>query len=402
MTDIYKLWPARAPLCDPNTGLPTSEFVKALGRIATLLGGENNTLPVTFIYVPASGIANGIVYLNASGELTSTAAATNGQILIGRTGATPALGTIAGTVNRVTVTLGSGTITLSAPQDLHTGASPTFADLTLSGLTARSFLYSGAGGALDTTVAPTNGQLLIGSTGAIPVAATLTGTANQITVTNGAGSITLSLPQNIAVGSSPTFAGLTLSGLTANAFTYSGTSSALASTAAPTNGQLLIGSTGAAPVAAALTGTANQVTVTNGPGTVTLSLPQDLGTGSSPTFANITSGTYTPTVTNVANLDGTTAYECQYLRVGNVITVSGRVDVNPTLTATATQLGISLPVASNFGALEDCAGTAFAPAIASQGAGIFADTANDRAMFQYVAGDVTNQAFYFTFTYGII
>ena len=40
----------------------------------------------------------------------------------------------------------------------------------------------------------TNGQTLIGSTGAAPVAAALTGTANQIQVTNGAGSITLALP----------------------------------------------------------------------------------------------------------------------------------------------------------------------------------------------------------------
>ncbi len=39
------------------------------------------------------------------------------------------------------------------------------------------------------------------------------GTSNQVTVTHGVGSITLALPQNINVGASPTFAGLTLSGL---------------------------------------------------------------------------------------------------------------------------------------------------------------------------------------------
>src|SRR5688500_4743620 len=36
----------------------------------------------------------------------------------------------------------------------------------------------------------------------------------------------------------------------------------------------------------------------------------------------LTSGTYTPTLTNTTNLDGSTAYECQYLRVGNTVTVS--------------------------------------------------------------------------------
>lgn len=42
----------------------------------------------------------------------------------------------------------------------------------------------------------TNGQIPIGSTGNDPVLATITGTANEITVTNGAGTITLDLPLN--------------------------------------------------------------------------------------------------------------------------------------------------------------------------------------------------------------
>lgn len=41
---------------------------------------------------------------------------------------------------------------------------------------------------------------------------TISGTTNQLTVTHGAGSITLSTPQDIATGSSPTFAGMTLTG----------------------------------------------------------------------------------------------------------------------------------------------------------------------------------------------
>jgi hypothetical protein len=117
---------------------------------------------------------------------------------------------------------------------------------------------------------------------------------------------------------------------------------------------------------------------------------------------NLTSGTYTPTLTNVANLDSSTAYECQYMRVGNTVTVSGKVSVDPTLAATSTQLGISLPVASNFGAQEDCAGAAFASGVAGQGAAILADSTNDRAQLQFISGDVTNQAMYFTFTYQII
>lgn len=118
--------------------------------------------------------------------------------------------------------------------------------------------------------------------------------------------------------------------------------------------------------------------------------------------ARIASGTYTPTLTNVANLDASTAYQCQYLRVGDTVTVSGKVDVDPTTTLISTQLGISLPIASNIGAVEDCAGCAAASGIAGQSAAIIGDAANDRALMQWVAADVTNQGMFFTFTYQVI
>lgn len=69
-----------------------------------------------------------------------------------------------------------------------------------------------------------NGQILVGSTGAAPVATTLTGTAGQITVTNGAGSITLSGPQSLATTSSPTFKDLTITyGVAAATAVYTST-----------------------------------------------------------------------------------------------------------------------------------------------------------------------------------
>lgn len=113
------------------------------------------------------------------------------------------------------------------------------------------------------------------------------------------------------------------------------------------------------------------------------------------------SGTYTPTLTNVANLDASTAYACQWLRVGNVVSVSGKVDADPT-GAGAVQLGISLPIASTFANAEECAGTAVAPGVAGQCAAIVADVANARAEMQWVAVDTTNQAMVFSFTYRLI
>lgn len=64
------------------------------------------------------------------------------------------------------------------------------------------------GTALSTT--PANGKLLIGN-GTNYTSATLTGTANQIIVTNGAGSITLTTPQDINTTSTPTFNNIIIS-----------------------------------------------------------------------------------------------------------------------------------------------------------------------------------------------
>lgn len=115
----------------------------------------------------------------------------------------------------------------------------------------------------------------------------------------------------------------------------------------------------------------------------------------------LTSGTYTPTLTNVANLDASTAYAMQYLRVGNTVTVSGKIDVNPTA-AGLVQLGISLPIASNFANIHECAGAAASPGVSGQSAAIVADATNNRAEMEFTAVDLNNRAMYCTFTYTVI
>lgn len=121
------------------------------------------------------------------------------------------------------------------------------------------------------------------------------------------------------------------------------------------------------------------------------------------TGANIAGGgVYTPTLTNVANLSASTAFQAHYTRVGDVVLVSGKVSVDPTTTLTATELGISLPIASNLGAEEDCGGVAFASAIAGQGAAIRGDATNNRAAMVWLASDVTNQPMHFIFQYRVI
>ncbi|TSA62253.1 MAG: hypothetical protein D4R41_01850 [Sediminibacterium sp.] len=63
---------------------------------------------------------------------------------------------------------------------------------------------------------------------------------------------------------------------------------------------------------------------------------------------NIKSGTYTPTLAGVYNVTSTAAFPSQYMRVGNVVTVSGVVSAKATAANTWTRVSISLPINSNF------------------------------------------------------
>lgn len=115
------------------------------------------------------------------------------------------------------------------------------------------------------------------------------------------------------------------------------------------------------------------------------------------------SGTYTPAGTAVANVSSVTPGAAQYLRIGNVVTVSGSASVTPTLTAgTLTQFRITLPVASNFAGTGNACGTGtvqvtpYAPALVSS------DAATDQAVIGFNATTAGAQTVHFHFTYLII
>ena len=101
------------------------------------------------------------------------------------------------------------------------------------------------------------------------------------------------------------------------------------------------------------------------------------------------------------NVAASTAYACQYLRVGSVVTVSGQVDIDPT-GAGDTQLGLSLPIASNLSAPEQLAGTAVSAAVAGLCAAVLGDATNNRGLIEFVAVDLANRAFLFSFQYLIV
>lgn len=123
------------------------------------------------------------------------------------------------------------------------------------------------------------------------------------------------------------------------------------------------------------------------------------------TYLGVNSGTYTPTLTNVSNCASLTSDGAQWLKVGTIVTVSGRVQVTPTAGATLTRFRISLPVASNLAAAtnHECVGTLGIVSASADNAGIIqADTTNDEAQAHFYSVGTGTNTVHFHFTYRIL
>lgn len=100
---------------------------------------------------------------------------------------------------------------------------------------------------------------------------------------------------------------------------------------------------------------------------------------------NLLHGTYTPTISNTSNVSSssvTTAW--QYTRIGDVVTMGGQVSITPTA-AGAVSLNISLPIASNFAAAGNLAGSAQNSTTSTIYPYITGDSLNDKASLLFTA-----------------
>ncbi|MEI7890712.1 MAG: hypothetical protein WCI36_01965, partial [bacterium] len=183
--------------------------------------------------IKLTATGNTDITLPTSGTLMGNPMANVGDIIYGSTAgaATTLLGNIT-TTKKFLMSVGNGTVS-QAPvwstfgvADGGTGVDGSAAGngklligngtgYTLANLTA------GAGISINNTA----GAITISSSGGV---SSITGTASQIAVSGGGvGAVTLSLPQNIATNSTPTFGALTLSGLTAGSIPFIGTGGAI-------------------------------------------------------------------------------------------------------------------------------------------------------------------------------
>lgn len=203
----------------------------------------------TPLLVPSGGTGlatitdHGVMVGSGTGAVTPLTVGSNGQVLVGSTGADPVFATIASSDGSVTLSTGAGTLGLTVtaageaqvggletatdaeavlvtaadkiivPSNLGpvfaappaiggtTPAAATFTTVTVTDINAGYtdhgvLLGQGAATNLVATSAGTNGQLFLGSTGADPVFATAGSTLSSITNTLGAGTFSQDISEN--------------------------------------------------------------------------------------------------------------------------------------------------------------------------------------------------------------
>ena len=293
----------------------------ATGAVTITNNGVTSAVAGTGIGV--SGATGAVTFTNSG--VTSNVAGTNITVS-GATGAvtintslTPSFTTITSTQATGTApfTVASTTNVANLNASLLNGA--TFAApgtiggttpgaITGTTITANTSFAGALNGTVGATTPNTGSFTALTATGIISHS---TGTNSQTYATTGAGVISISSGttgsiDNMAIGattaSTGKFTTLTATGLTANSFLYSGTGGLLSTTTAPANGQILIGSTGAAPVIGSIAA-GTGISVTPGAGTISiantgvtsvaLSLPSFITVSGSPVT---TTGTLTGTL----------------------------------------------------------------------------------------------------------
>jgi len=257
------------------------------GTLFSTAGGGSPIINATITSIDATNLSNitagSVVCLNTCamiGTLNETGA---GTVVVGGASRIDGVPIGAGTPSTGAFT------TLSATTPVGVASGGTGA----ASLTDHGVLVGSGVAAITPLVVGTNGQVIVGSSAADPVFATISSTDSSITITGGAGTLALTGTQSTtsqlgsvelatdaeAIAGSDTDRPIVPSSLTAKLGTQtdhgvlvgSGTTAAITPLAVGTNGQLLVGSTGADPVFATVASADGSVAITGGAGTIDLS-----------------------------------------------------------------------------------------------------------------------------------
>jgi hypothetical protein len=180
------------------TGLTASLPVKCSATkqltsgLIDLTSEVSGVLPVANGGIGASAFVNNRLLYSNAGTIAEATALNDGQVFIGRTGASPIAAALTGVTDRVTVTNAVGSITLSTPQDIATSSSPQFSGMNLQTSTSTSTLtLTTTGGTAAFTRTDGVGTRMsdVNGGGYLLIAGTTTRTNNNI-LDGGAGQLT--------------------------------------------------------------------------------------------------------------------------------------------------------------------------------------------------------------------
>ena len=142
-----------------------------------------------------------------------------------------------------------------------------------------------------------------------------------------------------------------------------------------------------------------RVTVTSDGRLYGTALHNNAGSVTGTTNQYIASGTYTPTITNAINVTASTAKVCQWMRVGNVVTVSGVCEIDPTTGGgVLAVVDLTLPIATSI-TLDTQLGGAGVRFGMNETEPILIYNVSQKARFSFRANDTDLLAASFSFTY---
>jgi hypothetical protein len=116
--------------------------------------------------------------------------------------------------------------------------------------------------------------------------------------------------------------------------------------------------------------------------------------------SNVLSGTYAPNASSLSNYSNVSPLTAQYLRCGNVVTVSGSINVTPIATGGAS-FALSLPISTNFANTQQAGGTGISN-ITYEAALIYSVASSATVAFNLNTTYPSPHTIYYSFTYQIV